>query len=346
MPTVSVVLPVYKAERFLGQCLDSLWTQTYKDFEVLVVEDPSSDGTAAVLKKQKDPRLRVIRNSTRKGLVFCMNQGIAEAKGKYIARQDSDDVSLPERFQVQLDFLKANPCVGMLGTAYKLVDKNGRTVLNGQPETHAHILQEILPKYNQFAHGSLMMPKDMLQAIGCYRDIKYAEDYDMFMRMSERFPVINLPQPLYMWRFSLTSTSVSKVEPMIMATPALQELSRQRKQFGKDALDHGLPLPNVDPLPRQFIRESFMWYAVLAYRCGEWEFAFNLLDKAITWDMTTEAMTEWILYQMGWLLFFEGQERTLQFANYAHTRFGGSFPSGAQLWQRAYSKLMGNTNNV
>jgi len=125
-PIVSVILPVYNGLPYLEEALDSVLTQSFRDFELIVINDGSTDGSAAIIENLHDPRIRFFQQ-TNKGLATTLNRAISLARGKYIARQDQDDVSLPTRFERQVAFLDANQEAGMVGTGAEIWVGNERT---------------------------------------------------------------------------------------------------------------------------------------------------------------------------------------------------------------------------
>ena len=117
MPVVSVVFRAFNCERYIGQAIESVLAQTFQDFEIVVVDDASTDGTEAILQAyaQRDERIRVVRNETNQGPVRTMNIGLQHAQGEFVAVHDGDDVSLPHRLETQVNFLRANPQIALIG---------------------------------------------------------------------------------------------------------------------------------------------------------------------------------------------------------------------------------------
>jgi len=117
-PLVSVLLPVFNGESLIRGAIDSILAQTFRDFELIVVDDGSTDGTAAVLSEYRDPRVILLRHERNRGLIAALNTGLAVARGDYVARHDADDLSVPERLQLQSDFLNANEDVSVVSSAW------------------------------------------------------------------------------------------------------------------------------------------------------------------------------------------------------------------------------------
>ena len=125
-PFISVIMSVYNAEQFLREAIDSILNQTYDNFEFIIIDDASTDSSNAILRSYNDHRIRVHLNKENSGLTKSLNIGLALAKGTYIARQDADDVSYPERFQRQLDFFQANPGLDIAGTQATYIYEDGQ----------------------------------------------------------------------------------------------------------------------------------------------------------------------------------------------------------------------------
>lgn len=123
-PLISVVLPVYNVEKYIGEAMDSILNQTIQDFEILIIDDCSTDNTILVAEAYNDNRIKIIRKERNLGLIHSLNLGFSIAKGKYIARMDGDDVSIPERFTAQVKFLEENGGIIVCGTTYSIIGSN------------------------------------------------------------------------------------------------------------------------------------------------------------------------------------------------------------------------------
>lgn len=200
VPTVSVVMSTYNSAATLSEAIDSILAQTFADFEFIIVNDGSSDNTRDVLKTITDQRVQVLEQEN-KGLVASLNRGIELAKGKYIARQDADDRSEPNRFQEQVNYLQSHPNVILVGSSMTVMDKSGKT-------THKHAVllgnnelkQELLVR-SPFVHGSVMFNKDKAIQAGLYHNDTWpAEDYDLWLRLAPLGEFGNLDEYLYIYR--------------------------------------------------------------------------------------------------------------------------------------------------
>jgi Glycosyl transferase family 2 len=201
-PRVSVVLAVYNGAADLAQSIDSILQQSFADFELIAVNDGSTDGSAAILDAVSDPRARVVHQENR-GLAATLNRGIALARGTYVARQDQDDLALPQRLVRQVAFLEANPACALLGTRAEI------RVGDRPPERfHDHPLEDAALRFellfdNPFVHSSVMMRKSALDVVGGYSTDparQPPEDYELWSRLSRRYQMANLPERLTIYR--------------------------------------------------------------------------------------------------------------------------------------------------
>jgi glycosyltransferase involved in cell wall biosynthesis len=185
-------MSVYNGQEHLREAVDSVLDQTFADFEFLIIDDGSTDRTLEILKGYDDSRIRLIEQENR-GLVHSLNRGLEEARGKYIARMDADDVSLPERFSSQVAFLDAHPEIGILGTKVVYIDREGNIADTWQVPTLPGEIGWQLFFGTCLAHPSVMMRRELVLALGSY-DGKalHAEDYDLWARAASMTKLANL----------------------------------------------------------------------------------------------------------------------------------------------------------
>ncbi|EGQ8479789.1 glycosyltransferase [Vibrio parahaemolyticus] len=214
MPLVSVVLPIYNAEKYLHLTLDSVISQTYLDIEVICINDGSTDNTQAILEdfKKRDDRIRII-NRENKGLVYSLNQGISISKGKYIARMDADDICLPKRFEMQVKFLESNPSVGLVGTSYMYIDENDNQLSKRIVPRSLSIIRSMLLFGSPICHPSVMFNKSIVGEHLLY-DENYdsCEDLELWFRLNDKgIEIRNLSDVLIKYRILPTSISSRKM---------------------------------------------------------------------------------------------------------------------------------------
>lgn len=206
MPRVSVVMSVYNEERYVGDAIDSILRQTFRDFEFVIIDDGSVDQTPMVLKSYHDPRLRLY-HQTNKGQSSALNQGIRRASGCYVARMDADDISLPERLQREVHFLDAHPEIGLVGTwCVKIDARTGQQRLQSLPEEDTAI-RRFLTVDNPFIHSSVMIRKSVLHRVGLYHEGFIWQDYELWVRVARHHQMANISEPLIIRRKHPASTT-------------------------------------------------------------------------------------------------------------------------------------------
>lgn len=264
-PLVSVIMPVYNAARFVKLAVESILRQTMGDFEFLIINDGSTDETPEILQWIDDPRVRLIINEENLGLVTSLNRGLCLARGRYIARQDADDISLPARLERQVEFMEKAPTTALLGTNCAVIDEAGNIIDSIHfPTTNAEI-QQRLPHGCCILHATVLMRRDCLENVGGYRQELYpAEDYDLWLRLAERFEVANLPESLYQMRIVHSSISAANVDRQLAYHRLARELAKRRQQTGHmlpgDEIA-ALPLPQPEPeLIRSRYAHLAAWY--------------------------------------------------------------------------------------
>jgi glycosyltransferase involved in cell wall biosynthesis len=203
MPLISVLLPVYNAILDLPRAIQSIRAQTLTDFEVIAIDDGSTDGSGNMLDEyaQSDTRIRVIHQPNAGALGKVLNRAAEFASGKYLARQDADDASAPTRFELQVQYLENNPHIGLCGTwVWYIENVLGPLFSYEIPDKHQLILDYLLKGLNPFTHGSVMMQADLFRNTGGYRG-SLSEDMDLWLRLSEKTKLGMVTQvQYYYWR--------------------------------------------------------------------------------------------------------------------------------------------------
>jgi glycosyltransferase involved in cell wall biosynthesis len=198
-PKISVIMSVYNGEKYLREAIESILNQTFTDFEFITVNDGSTDNSLEIIRSYSDERIRIINNEKNIGLTKSLNKALKQSRGEYIARQDADDISSPNRFEEQMKYLKEHLEVVLLGTGVYLIDENGKIV--GKRIALAKPDIKDLFKGNQFNHGSVMFKKEVINQLGGYNElIRYSQDYELWLRIAKSYEVRNLTQLLYKLR--------------------------------------------------------------------------------------------------------------------------------------------------
>jgi cellulose synthase/poly-beta-1,6-N-acetylglucosamine synthase-like glycosyltransferase len=212
-PLVSVVLSVHNGAADLPRAVDTILAQTFRDFELIAINNGSTDGTAAVLDDLRDPRVRVVHQDDM-GLAAALNRGIAMARGRYVARQDHDDWAKPTRLEKQVAFLESNPDCALVGTRAEIWVGDQKTERVHDHPIHNAALQFELLFDNPFVHSSMMLRRSALDAVGGYStdcSRQPPEDYELWSRIARRYKVANLPERLTIYRE--VPRSLSRVGP-------------------------------------------------------------------------------------------------------------------------------------
>ncbi len=209
-PLISVVMPTYNSEKYVAEAVESILTQTLPDFEFLIVNEyGSNDATVDIINAFHDPRVRIIQSTERLGIAASLNEGIRQAKGKYIARMDSDDISVPERFEKQIAFMEEHPEIAVLGGWQRHF--GAVSVIHKTPCSHEEIRAALL--FNcEMCHSVIMLRREeMLKHDLWYDPAFVSEDYELWLRAAEKVRFANIPEVLGYYRFEETNnTSIKK----------------------------------------------------------------------------------------------------------------------------------------
>ena len=194
-------MPVCNAERFLREAIDSILMQTFSDFEFLILDDASLDSSRSVVLGYDDSRIRLLTNDRNLGVTRTLNRGIQQARGRYVARMDADDVSMPERLERQVAHLDANPNCAVVTTFTQIIDINSAPQRKICIDLSPQELDWQLQFRNRLIHGAVMMRADVVRRFGAYDEtMKRSQDYDLWLRISDEHEIHVLPEFLYAWR--------------------------------------------------------------------------------------------------------------------------------------------------
>lgn len=231
-PTISVLLPVYNAQRYIAEALESVLNQTFTDFECLVIDDGSIDRSLQILQRYaaQDPRIR-LTSRPNQGFVKTLNEMLAQAKGEFIARMDADDIALPERFAHQVQFLREHPEVVCVGGAQDWIDEAGRLLIDHQEAAHdAEIQQQLLSGRTAINHPSALMRRQALLQIGGYDEAMYpSEDLDVWLKLGEIGRLANLEETVLKYRQHSQSISERQQDEQTKKRRSACEQAWQRR---------------------------------------------------------------------------------------------------------------------
>jgi glycosyltransferase involved in cell wall biosynthesis len=211
MPRISVILPCYNGSSYIYDAIGSILDQTFPDFELIVIDDGSTDDSAEIIQTFDDSRIRFFQQRNQ-GLPATLNRAISLANGEYLARMDADDISLPARFERQVDFLEKHPEHGMVGTWASIWADRQKTSRFHRPATECSLLKFDLLFYNSIVHSSTMIRRKVFVECGEYatEETRQPQDYDLWSRMMRHYEMTNLPEVLHIYRETATSISATR----------------------------------------------------------------------------------------------------------------------------------------
>lgn len=208
MCKISILLPVYNGELFLRQAISSIINQTYTDWELILINDGSTDNSENIISEFDDKRIRYFKNEHNLGLIKTLNKGIDLCRGEYIARMDADDICLPKRLEKQYHFMKTNSSIFLLGSNAFIINNNNEITGKIVNFTKDNLLKINLLFSVPFIHPSIIAKASVLKELKYDENYKYAEDYELWTRISEKHNIANLSDCFLEYRWHLGNESV------------------------------------------------------------------------------------------------------------------------------------------
>lgn len=198
---ISVIMSVYNGMPYLSEAVESILAQTYKNFEFIIVDDASTDGTWQYLTDLRDSRVKLIKNKKNLGLAKSLNIALRQAQGDYIARMDADDISLPERLETQLKFMKDNPQIDICGTWANKINENGKIIGEKKYPINDIAIKRLLAWEPSIIHPTIMAKTSFFKELNYYDPkFDFAEEYELLMRAKKNYKMANISQKLLLWR--------------------------------------------------------------------------------------------------------------------------------------------------
>jgi glycosyltransferase involved in cell wall biosynthesis len=269
MQLISVIMPAYNAERFVRQAIESILAQDDTHFELIVVDDCSTDNTASICYEyaQRDPRVSVLRTATNTGISGALNVGLAASRGALIARMDADDISLSSRLSKQRAYLRDNPAIGLCGMAIEVIDVDSRPLRSPSTAVGADLLERLAAWCSPVAHPTWMFRRAVFDAIGGYRDLAPAEDYDFLLRViAAGWKLANIPNVGLLYRVSASSTASRRALTQRKAFNYVRQVHRNQEKFSRASFLTGTassPLVmRMHQLSERMLASAVVWYSV------------------------------------------------------------------------------------
>lgn len=221
---ISVLMPVYNSSNFVAKSIESILNQSFGNFELVIIDGGSTDNTLKIVYSFEDRRIRVVESKKRIPLIESLNHGIQISNGEFIARQDADDISNPQRLEKQYSTFCHDKNLAVLGSSYALIDENG--TITSRQFMKKQIDCKDLEEHNQLCHGSVMFRKDVVLKEGLY-DVLFptCEDYELWCRIINKgYKIANLEECLYLLRIHDSSVSAKKWKTQILYTFIVREI--------------------------------------------------------------------------------------------------------------------------
>lgn len=264
-PLVSVLIPAYNAEQFLTESIESILTQTYSKFELLIADDCSQDQTYQLARsfERKDDRVSVFQHSTNINIAANRNFLVSKARGEYIAWQDADDISLPTRLELQVAYLQKHTQVGLVGGYLQFFNESGNISIRKYAENDEELRSKIF-RYSPVAQPVAMIRRSALEYAGQYGvNLSPAEDIDMSFRIGTRYQFANIPTVLLNYRYSshsATAKRLRKIELVTLAVRARYLLHSAYSCTVMDILYNIAQFLSLIVLPSRVRISLFMWF--------------------------------------------------------------------------------------
>ncbi len=209
-PLVSVIMPAYNAQEYIKSAIESILKQTFTNFELIIIDDSSTDKTSTIINsfKKKDSRIKVLKNNSKRNIAYVLNMGIEDAQANSIARMDADDIAMPDRLELQYKLLHSKANIAVVGANIIIIDVYGKkTAIRTYPESSQN-LKKCLFRYSPFAHPVVMFRKDFFEEVGKYNP-RYSptEDLDLWFRLGKKYQFATVPKALLLYRVHEKSSS-------------------------------------------------------------------------------------------------------------------------------------------
>jgi len=270
IPAISVIMPVYNAEAYLHEAIESILNQTFADFEFIIIDDCSTDESYEIIKKyaKLDRRIVVLRNYENLKLSKTLNKAIKISKGKYVARMDADDISMPDRLKKQFDYMENNSEIGISGGTMQIIDFEGKVTGKRKYHMKDKDIRKNIFRYSPFSHPLIIIRKAVLSKAGFYnQDYNPAEDYEFYFRVGKYAKFGNLEDFLLKYRVHKNSMTISKIQKMEAMTLEI------RKKYSHC---HGYPMTLFDKMINSAITVSKYF---VHYKIKIWLFNVMRNDK-------------------------------------------------------------------
>lgn len=210
-PAITVFMAVYNGSSYIAEAIESVLTQTFGDFELLIINDGSTDNSKEIINRYQDKRIRLIENKTNQGLRNTRHRGLMEARGKLFAILDSDDVAFPNRLEIQYEYMAQNPEIALCGSKAIFINSSNTPI--GSSISYSGNKNVLMLFENALINSSIIIRTDIARVVG-YGDYEYSEDYDLALRIAEKHKIEILEIPLVKYRYHEDNISLRRMDLM------------------------------------------------------------------------------------------------------------------------------------
>ncbi len=315
-PLVSILMPVYNAEKYLRQAIDSILAQTFTDFELVIVNDGSIDNSERIIKSYTDKRIVYIKQENQ-GVARSLNNGLKICKGKYIRRHDADDISTPEALQKQIEFISKHPEYPLIGSRIAFMTENGKIAYNYTNPTenffngkyYHEVTLKNYWKNRPIIHATILAKKDLFFEEGMYRtEFPTSEDIDLWFRVLEKYKVAVINEVNYFVRLHGTSNTYNHGNRNIFYRNLAKDFAIERRQKGTDPLMRGEEMPKppkqenkeikYQPNGKTF-RNDILDYRYLIYvDAKDWKLIFQSIKTALKYGWKLKRTWKAIIFPL------------------------------------------------
>ena len=304
-PLVSVVMSVFNGERFLAEAVESILDQSFRDFEFIVIDDGSTDGSARILEgyARRDPRVQVCQQDNQ-GLVCSLNRGCGLARGKYIARMDADDISVRDRLLWQVDFMEQHPGVAVVGGAIERINSSGDGLEIKRYATGDDEIKTALARNrSELPHPAVLIRREIFCSVGGYRTAFVdAEDYDLWLRMAECSQLSNLSRVVLKYRVHCAQITRTRLRQQALSVLAANAIASCKRNGGSGSPTWvggvtpstlaGLGIPEATQ--QSAIAAAHLFWVKCLSRWGQESDALSLMAE-VSRTCQSECIDRWVI---------------------------------------------------
>lgn len=313
-PLITVVMAVFNGEAYIKDAIESTLNQTFTDFELLIINDGSTDHTVKIIQEFQDPRIRLLHNDGNKGLCYTRIRSVEEAWGTYLAVLDCDDIALPDRLKLQIDFMEAHPAIDLCGGQALVIDGKGNIKSEMNVIAGHKNMRTLLTFHNIFINSTLMIRLSTIKEVGGYSKVlSIAGDYDLSFKISIKHHVANLPDVLVHYR--IHEENMSSVQS--------KELIEEECHIIK-SIHRSLNMPKDEDLVK--IHHKLMYYHFEAYTSQEFLRLLEALKhgNSITGNYPPEIFNK-MLFNRWFMILRERREKKIISLYFKNKLFDWSF---------------------